>query len=55
MDQIGRASIGCGGAGVGRYLTFCTIGERLRLLKLFEEGNLLRKVLFISGLLHLNQ
>ena len=48
-------ALNAAGAGVGRYLTLCNIGETLHLLKLFEEGNFLRKVLFISGLLHSNQ
>ena len=50
-----RPALDAAGPGVGRYLTFRTIGERLHLLRLFEEGNFLRKVLFISGLLHSNQ
>ena len=50
-----RPALDAAGPGVGLYLTFRTIGERLHLLKLFEEGNFLRKVLFISGLIHSNQ
>ena len=36
-------ALNAAGAGVGRYLTLCNIGETLHLLKLFEEGNFLRK------------